>query len=108
MSLLLAYDHYMLGSRVIVVKMPQAAVPEGDMRLLGQALGCSRVCGCISSTSRKRRCALEKCAGGKRATTMAQATSMENLLLRVKDIPAVLDQMATWSKDKRHPLASRI
>ena len=65
MSLLLAYDHYMLGSRVIVVKMPQAAVPEGDMRLLGQALGCSRVCGCISSTSRKRRCALEKCAGGK-------------------------------------------
>lgn len=37
-----------------------------------------------------------------------KAASPENLLLRVKDVPAVLDQLERWNKDTAHPLGGRI
>ena len=43
-----------------------------------------------------------------RMAAMQQAASIENLLLRVKDVPAVLDQLATWNQTELHVLAGRI
>lgn len=43
-----------------------------------------------------------------RLAAMRAAASPENLLLRVKDIPAVLDQLERWNKTSGHPLAGRM
>jgi len=45
---------------------------------------------------------------GKRMAAMQQAASAENFLLRVKDVPAVLDQLTTWKKTASHVLAGRL
>ena len=36
------------------------------------------------------------------------AASVENFLLRVKDVPTVLDQLELWNKDEQHALFGRI
>jgi predicted dienelactone hydrolase len=43
-----------------------------------------------------------------RQAAMRAAVSYENLTLRVKDIPAVLDQLARWQTQEGHPLAGRL
>jgi predicted dienelactone hydrolase len=45
---------------------------------------------------------------GKRMDAMRAAASGQNLLLRVKDVPAVLDQLQKWNADSQHPLAGRL
>lgn len=44
----------------------------------------------------------------KRLQAMNQAASLENYLLRVKDVPAVLDQLERWNADKASALAGRM
>jgi predicted dienelactone hydrolase len=39
---------------------------------------------------------------------LRQAVSLQNFLLRVQDIPAVLDQLALWNADKTNFLAGRM
>ena len=39
---------------------------------------------------------------------MKQAANLENFLLRVADVPAVLDQLEKWNKEKGNPLAGRL
>lgn len=41
---------------------------------------------------------------GKRMDAMRDAASAENLLLRVGDVPAVLDQLEKWTNEKSHTL----
>lgn len=43
-----------------------------------------------------------------RMAAMKQAASGRNFMLRVKDVPAVLDQLTAWNRDERHPLAKRM
>jgi predicted dienelactone hydrolase len=43
-----------------------------------------------------------------RIQAMKQAASLENFLLRVKDIPVVLNQLAVWNADKTNSLAGRL
>ncbi len=43
-----------------------------------------------------------------RMAAMRQAAGLENFLLRVKDVPAVLDQLQRWNRTERHPLAGRL
>jgi predicted dienelactone hydrolase len=43
-----------------------------------------------------------------RERSMRDAASGANFLLRVKDVPAVLDQLARWQEAKDHPLAGRL
>jgi len=43
-----------------------------------------------------------------RLAAMNQAASAQNFLLRVKDVPAVLDQLAVWNKAVNHPLSGRL
>ncbi len=43
-----------------------------------------------------------------RMAAMNKAASPQNLLLRVKDIPAVLDQLEVWAKTSDHPLNGRL
>lgn len=43
-----------------------------------------------------------------RLAAIQQAAGAENLLLRVQDVSAVLDQLARWQKSPRHPLAGRL
>jgi predicted dienelactone hydrolase len=43
-----------------------------------------------------------------RLQAMNQAASLENFLLRVQDVPAVLNQLETWNADKAHALAGRL
>ncbi len=43
-----------------------------------------------------------------RMADMRKAASLDNFLLRVKDIPAVLDQLAVWQTDKAHSLSGRM
>ena len=43
-----------------------------------------------------------------RMEAMRQAANGKNFLLRVKDIPAVLDQLERWNKDEGHTLAGRL
>jgi predicted dienelactone hydrolase len=45
---------------------------------------------------------------GQRMAAMNQAASARNFMLRVKDVPAVLDQLAAWDRDGDHPLAGRL
>ncbi len=43
-----------------------------------------------------------------RMAALRAAASLENFLLRVKDVPAVLDQLERWNGTKRHALAGRL
>jgi predicted dienelactone hydrolase len=45
---------------------------------------------------------------GRRRGAMEGAASGRNFLLRVKDVPAVLDQLDRWNAEKGHPLAGRL
>ena len=44
----------------------------------------------------------------KRMAAMQQAASPQNFLLRVRDVPAVLDQLEKWNKDSQHVVAGRL
>jgi predicted dienelactone hydrolase len=39
---------------------------------------------------------------------MTRATSLDNFLLRVQDVPVVLSQLEIWNAEKKHPLAGRM
>lgn len=43
-----------------------------------------------------------------RMAAMNKAASAENFLLRVQDVPAVLDQLAVWNKEDGHALNGRL
>ena len=43
-----------------------------------------------------------------RMRAMNQAASLENFLLRVQDVPAVLNQLQAWNADKTNSLAGRL
>ena len=43
-----------------------------------------------------------------RMRAMNQAASLDNFLLRVQDVPAVLNQLEVWNADKTNPLAGRL
>jgi len=43
-----------------------------------------------------------------RMTALRQAADLPNLLLRVKDVPAVLDRLAVWNKEESHALHGRL
>ena len=43
-----------------------------------------------------------------RMAAMKEAASAKNFMLRVKDVPAVLDQLAVWNKDPKHLLSGRL
>lgn len=45
---------------------------------------------------------------GQRMAAMRNAANIENFLLRVKDVPAVLDQLERWNAMAGHPLAGRL
>jgi len=45
---------------------------------------------------------------GERMAAMKKAANLENLLLRVQDVPAVLDQLEVWNQQSSHPFAGRI
>lgn len=45
---------------------------------------------------------------GQRMIALRQAASLENFLLRAKDVPAVLDQLERWNATAGHPLAARL
>jgi predicted dienelactone hydrolase len=43
-----------------------------------------------------------------RLPAMQRAAGLENFLLRVKDVPVVLDQLDRWNKTEGHPLANQM
>ncbi len=43
-----------------------------------------------------------------RMRAMNQAASLDNFLLRVQDVPAVLNQLEVWNADKTNPLTGRL
>lgn len=43
-----------------------------------------------------------------RLPAMRQAAGLDNFLLRVKDVPVVLDQLKEWNESADHPLARRL
>jgi predicted dienelactone hydrolase len=45
---------------------------------------------------------------GERLAAMRQAADLQNFMLRVKDIPAVLDQLARWNKEDGNELKERM
>jgi len=45
---------------------------------------------------------------GERMKAMQKAANTENLLLRVKDVPVVIDQLERWTKTDRHVLSARL
>ena len=45
---------------------------------------------------------------GQRLVGLRRAASLENFLLRVKDVPAVLGQLDRWNATAGHPLAGRL
>jgi len=44
----------------------------------------------------------------KRLAAMRQATTIANTIDRFKDVTAVLDQLAIWHKEEKHPLSKRL
>jgi predicted dienelactone hydrolase len=46
--------------------------------------------------------------GGKRLTAMREAANASNYLLRLKDVPAALDQLAKWNAEPGHALRGRL
>ncbi|MEP6672515.1 MAG: dienelactone hydrolase [Chthoniobacter sp.] len=47
-------------------------------------------------------------AAAERMAALKKAASAQNLVLRVQDVPVVLDQLALWNKESGHPLAGRL
>lgn len=47
-------------------------------------------------------------AAAQRMAAMSAAASGENLILRVQDIPAVIDTLTRWNADPSHPLHARL
>jgi predicted dienelactone hydrolase len=47
-------------------------------------------------------------APAQRMAAMRAAASVQNAVLRLKDVPAVLDQLARWNQTPGHPLAGRL
>ncbi len=47
-------------------------------------------------------------APAERMAALGKAGNLENFMHRVKDVPAVLDQLAGWQKTNGHPLAGRL
>jgi predicted dienelactone hydrolase len=45
---------------------------------------------------------------GQRMAGLVEAANLENFLLRVKDVPVVLDQLERWNRTKKHALAGRL
>lgn len=45
---------------------------------------------------------------GQRMAAMEQAASLQNFMLRVKDVPAVLDALEAWNGTENHALAGRL
>ena len=45
---------------------------------------------------------------GQRRQSLTQAASARNFLLRVRDVPAVLDQLEAWNTSRAHQLAGRL
>lgn len=45
---------------------------------------------------------------GKRMAAMRDAAGLQNFMLRVKDVPAVLDQLARWNAAAGNPLSGRL
>jgi predicted dienelactone hydrolase len=45
---------------------------------------------------------------GARMGAMKKAASAQNLILRVQDVPATLDQLEAWNKADQHPLRGRL
>ncbi len=45
---------------------------------------------------------------GERYGNLRDAANLENFMLRVADVPAVLDQLTTWNGEPGHPLAGRL
>jgi predicted dienelactone hydrolase len=45
---------------------------------------------------------------GERMAARREAAGAENFLLRVKDVPALLDQLAVWNEADDHPLRGRL
>lgn len=45
---------------------------------------------------------------GERMNAMRKAASGENFMFRVKDVPAVIDQLERWNVDTGHPLSGRL
>ena len=43
-----------------------------------------------------------------RMAALKKAASAQNLVLRLQDVPVVLDQLAVWNKESGHPLAGRL
>jgi predicted dienelactone hydrolase len=43
-----------------------------------------------------------------RMTAMRQAAGLDNFMLRVKDVPAVIDQLEKWNRDDGHELKGRL
>ncbi len=43
-----------------------------------------------------------------RMASLKKAASAQNLVLRLVDVPVVLDQLAAWNKESGHPLAGRL
>ena len=43
-----------------------------------------------------------------RMSAMQRAANLQNFLLRVKDVPAVLDELDRWNKTEGHPLAGQL
>lgn len=52
--------------------------------------------------------AVWKNSTGQGWTALKGAASLRNFLLRVKDVPAVLDQLAEWNRDAQHALGKRM
>lgn len=42
------------------------------------------------------------------AASLKKAANKENFLLRVQDIPTVIDQLALWNREAGHPLSNRL
>jgi len=45
---------------------------------------------------------------GQRMQALKRAGSLQNFMLRVKDVPAVLDQLGRWQEETGHPLVGRM
>ena len=45
---------------------------------------------------------------GQRMMAIKKAAGIDSFLLRVRDVPAVIDQLDVWNRTSRHPLAGRL
>ena len=45
---------------------------------------------------------------GKRMAALKQAANLDNLVARIADVPAVIDQLELWQKEANHPLFGRM